>query len=241
MLRLAALAVVALIASPAAAEMVARPRPAAGAPAGPRMHRPPPNDDLDEIMEPFGTRAAPRKPPPPPPRREVVRKALAKQRARHLAAFHAYRKRGVFAHDLDGPGEVYVWLDADGRLDVIPALMVADGMRAIVDARAHELEGKQLVQFGQNEVGAWMLQSGFALDEIDRMQRTHVRPAIVREGDTSWRADEDARLATAYAAVASYLKSHADDGLDAATDALMARSDLAWQLVRGRPRAHDSR
>ena len=68
-------------------------------------------------------------------------------------------------------------------------------------------------------------------EEIDRLQRPHTRPPVVREGDDSWRADEDERLARSYGAVESYLRSHTDDGLETATDELMAAPEQAWQLV----------
>jgi hypothetical protein len=174
-----------------------------------------------------------RTPPPPPPRREIVRKALAKQRARHLAALHAYRVKGVFAHDLDRAGEVYVWKDDDGHLDAVAAVMARDGKRfaATVDELAAALIGVHLTELAYGDVYAWVVTSGFAVDEIDRLQRPHTRPTVVRAGDDAWKTDEDARLAKAYASVEAYLRAHADDGLDAATDALMLEPELAWHLV----------
>jgi hypothetical protein len=187
--------------------------------------------DRDEVD--LGSMAAPRPPPAPPPRRARVLQALAKQRARHLAALRAYRKRGVFAHDLDRAGEVYVWKDDEGHLDAIAAIMAADGkaLAASVDAAAPQLVGVHLADVRYGDVYVWSLTSGFSPDELDRLQRPHTRPTVVVAGDDAWRTDEDARLATAYAAVESYLRAHGDDGLAAATDALMAEPELAWHLV----------
>ncbi len=175
-----------------------------------------------------------RRQPVAPPRRDRVKKALAKLRTKHLAALRAYRKRAVFAHDLDRSGEVYVWKDADGHLDAVAAVMASDGKGAasIVDAIAPQYVGVHLVDSNYGEVYEWILTSGFTTDEIDRLQRPHTRPTVVREGDDGWRTDEDARLAKAYAAVESYLREHTDEGLDAATDTLIAsHPELAWHLV----------
>ena len=171
--------------------------------------------------------------PVTPPRRDRVAKALARARARHLDALRAYRKKGVFAHSLDRAGEVYVWQDADGHLDAVAALMAGDGKeeKIIVGAVAPQMVGVHLSDMRYGDVYAWTLISGFSQDEIDRLQRPHTRPAVVREGDDSWRADEDERLARAYGAVESYLRSHTDDGLDAATTELMNAPELAWKLV----------
>jgi hypothetical protein len=174
-----------------------------------------------------------RRPSPPPPRRDRVAKALARARSRHLDALRAYRKKGVFAHSLDRAGEVYVWKDADGRLDAVAALMASDSKddATIVTAVAPQMVGVHLADMRYGDVYAWTLMSGFSQDEIDRLQRPHVRPAVVREGDDGWRADEDERLARSYGAVESYLRSHTTDGLEAATDELMAAPEVAWRLV----------
>jgi hypothetical protein len=176
--------------------------------------------------------ASPR-PRPSPPRRDRVKTALSKVRARHLDALRAYRKKGVFAHSLDRAGEVYVWKDAEHHLDAIPALMASDGKDAakLVDALAPAMIGAHITELGYGDVHDWTLVSGFSQDEIDRLQRPHTRPAVLREGDDSWRADEDERMARAYHAVESYLRSHTDDGLERATDALMLDPELAWHLV----------
>jgi hypothetical protein len=208
---------------------------AAAASAGaPVMHRPPPPQG-ETMMDVLGPDEMQRRAPaPPPPRRDRVRKALAKQRAKHLAALRAYRRRGVFAHDLDRSGEVYVWKDADGHLDAVAAIMASDGKdaAAIVDAIAPQWVGVHIVDVTYGDVYQWMLVSGFTAEEIDRIQRPHTRPTVVRTGDDNWRTDEDARLSKSYGAVDSYLREHTDDGLDAATDILMAQgSELAWNLV----------
>ena len=185
-------------------------------------------------MDVLGPDEMRRPPPGPPPRRDRVKKALGAQRKKHLAALRAYRKRAVFAHDLDRSGEVYVWKDADGHLDAVAALMAGDGKNeaAIVDAVAPQYVGVHLIDSTYGDVYDWILTSGFTTDEIDRLQRPHTRPTVVVTGDDGWRTDEDARLATSYGAVEAYLREHTDDGLDAATDALIAsRPELAWHLV----------
>ena len=200
----------------------------AGAPA-PR-HRPPPQTEDMDVLGP-DERAQPSS---PPPRRERVRAALAKQRAKHLGALRAYRKHGVFAHSLDQSGEVYVWKDADGHLDAIAAIMASDGKdaAALVSAIAPQWIGVHITDVSYGDVYSWRLTSGFSADEIDRLQRPHTRPTVVVTGDDAWRTDEDARLTKAYGAVDSYLRAHTDDGLEAATDALMTTGgDLAWHLV----------
>ncbi len=202
--------------------------------AGPSLPHMQPQQRVGEVAPDFESRM--RQPPArPAPRRERVKRALVKQRARHLAQFRAYRNRGVFAHDLDRAGEVYVWRDDDGHLDPIAAMMTSDGKQRLVTDYAPSMIGIHLIDLTSGDISDWMLMSGFSIDELDRMQRPHTRPTIVREGDTSWRTDEDARLSTAYAAVESYLRAHAADGLDAATDALMLRSELAWSVVTGKP------
>jgi hypothetical protein len=195
---------------------------ATSAAAGPRAH-------ADRVAE----KPMPYRPQVPPPPRDRVKKALTKARARHLDALRAYRKKGVFAHSLDRAGEVYVWKDAENHLDAVAALMAGDGKdeATLVAASAPQMVGVHIPDVRYGDVYAWTLASGFSQDEIDRLQRPHVRPAVLKEGDDSWRADEDERLARAYGAVESYLRSHTDEGLEAATDELMAFPEVAWRLV----------
>ncbi|HTJ42492.1 MAG TPA: hypothetical protein VL463_10385 [Kofleriaceae bacterium] len=217
------------------ASLIVAPNVYAGAVAHKPMHH-----QVGEVDFELESRAAPRRPtppPPPPPRRELVKKALVKARAKHLAALHKYRDKGVFAHSLDRAGEVYVWRDADGHLDAVAAMMAMEtkDQANLVVALSSQLNGVHLIEYNDGTVMPWMLTSGFSLDELDRIQRPHTRPAVVREGDTAWQVEEDERLAKSYGAVESYLKSHADDGLEAATDALMLRSELAWKAIGRTP------
>src|SRR5262245_52824816 len=98
----------------------------------------------------------------PPPRRERVRKALARQRAKHLAAFKAYRKRRVFAHALDRGGEVYVWRDDDGHLDAVAAIMASDGKDAAAEvvAGSPQMTDVHLADLTYGAIHDWTLISG---------------------------------------------------------------------------------
>jgi hypothetical protein len=165
--------------------------------------------------------------------RDGLKKTLAKARARHLAALRAYLKKGVFAHSLDRAGEVYVWKDAENHLDLVPALMASDGKgnASLADGVAPKMNGIRLTDVRCNGIHDWTLVSGFSQDEIDRLQPPHTRPTVLRDGDDSWRAAEDERMAKAYSAAESYLSSHTDEGLERATDELMSDGGPVFRLV----------
>jgi len=179
-------------------------------------------------------------PTPRPPPRAAVSRALAAHRARNLAVLHDFRGAGVFVHTA-ATDPRYVWRDADGHLDVVAKMVEVGGGRELVAAVARDLPDVRLRDVTGGALLDWMLTSGLTRDELDWIQQAVVGRRRARgeddrtraRRDAAWRTREDARLAALYRAAEDRLARHRADGLDAATDALMAHPQLARRLVDG--------
>lgn len=191
----------------------------AGAPA-PRQDRLPD----DEI----GFAAPPDR--PHLPSRALVMKALAKRRAINLARFHAYARRGVYPHDLIAQTTQNIWRDDDGHLCAAATMIDQDGQHALVKQTAENDNGIRLGTLDSGALYDWILTSGFTQVEVATIQEPMMGPRE-QPRNNDWRIAEDARLRRRYAQVERALRDNADNALEQAADRVLARPDLAWNLV----------
>jgi hypothetical protein len=168
--------------------------------------------------------------------RAQVRAALAARRKRNLDAFHAYRTKGVYPHNYTRTGPLNVWQDRDGHLCAAATIINADGQQELVSEVAQLEPNVRLLDVTDGPLMDWILQSGFTLEEIDRIQLPAPRPEprIVQE-PRDWRIAVDAKLRMEYDATEAWLRRHQKGGLDVATDRLMEHPELAAQLVATAP------
>jgi hypothetical protein len=167
------------------------------------------------------------------PDRDAVRKALAKRRAKNLAAFRAYRKAGIYPHNTWRMGPLNVWIDAEGHLCAAATMISKDGKLELVKTIGETDNNIRLLNVLEGPLLDWMLTSGFTMEEIDRIQAPSVMPAERMMKTPGMLAEEDARLRKLYAEVDGWLVKRAKSGLDTATDRLMANPELAQRLLDG--------
>ena len=209
-------------------------------------HRAPPPHSLADQLEVD-------EPPPPEPAphfaqapriampaldRAKVRAALAAARAKNLAAFHAYATAGVYPSNVYQAGELNVWRDQDGHFCAAATVIRASGQVELVDRVADQNNNIKLADVTTGPLMDWILTSGLTQDELALIQRPFrpvtaepvavpVDPVVV---DTGMRAKETARLRGLYKTIETKLAKQNKTSLDAATDRLMKRPQLAWRL-----------
>lgn len=170
--------------------------------------------------------------------RAQVRAALAKARATNLAAFRAYQKKGVFPNNTFTGGKANVWLDAAGNYCAAATIIKMSGQDALVAQVAEQNNFIRLGDVKQGPLMDWMLTSGFTQDEIALIQEPFMpvmrEPAVAPQPilvDNKLRKAEDRRLRATYKSVDKRLIKQQKQSLDRATDRLMKRPHLAWQLL----------
>jgi hypothetical protein len=163
--------------------------------------------------------------------RATVRAALAHAREQNLAAFRAYQRKGVFPSNTYANRELNVWRDAAGQLCAAATIIAASGQTALVERIAEQNNFIRLADVTQGPVLDWILTSGFTQDELVAIQKPF-RPVMKDPGivDGELRSAETARLIEKYNQVDAMLVKNQDASLDAATDRLMKRPALAWQI-----------
>ena len=172
--------------------------------------------------------------PTQPDTTAVLRAALVKQRALNLKRFEEYREKRVFPHNLYEPGMLNVWKDPDGHLCAIATLVHESGNDELVDATANDRNFVKLADVTTGPLVDWILTSGLTQEEAVMIQQPTEEEVEAEEQDRL-RAirREDRRLAKNYIAVERALKEPriADAGLDVAVARLVARPELAAQLL----------
>jgi len=171
--------------------------------------------------------------------RASVRAALVQARARNLAAFRAYQKRGVFPSNTFQGKKLNVWLDADGHFCAAATIIRTSGQVDLVDKVAQDNNFIRLADVKQGPLMDWMLTSGFTQDEIAAIQEPFmpvyrepsVEPSQPILVDARLRKAENARLIARYKVVDRMLVKNASASLDKATDRLMKHAELAWHIV----------
>jgi hypothetical protein len=195
--------------------------PSAGAPAPHAMRQP----DLDDELAPVSIHA---------PSRALVMRALAKRRAENLTRFHAYRKKGVFPHDLVAQTTQNIWRDTDGHLCAAATIIDADGQHDLVQQIADSQNYVKLGEVTSGPLLDWIMTSGFTQVELSTIQEPFMGPREPpKPRDDSWRIAEDARLRRKYARIEKMLRENTNDALAQAADRLADNPTLAWQVVGG--------
>jgi hypothetical protein len=167
------------------------------------------------------------------PDRAEVKKALAKRRAKNLAAFRAYRKGGVYPHNTYRVGPLNIWRDDAGHLCAAATMIFKDDKVDLVKTTGDTNNNIRLMNVTEGPLLDWIMTSGFTIEEIDRIQLPDSMPEQWSRNTEEDYRREDAKLAVGYAKTDKYLVAHAKAGLDRALDRVMHRPELAWALVDG--------
>jgi hypothetical protein len=171
--------------------------------------------------------------------RAAVRAKLAANRTANLARFRAYQKKGVFPSNTYAPGALNVWRDDAGNLCAAATIIHGSGQAGLVTRVAEQDNFIRLADVTEGPLMDWILTSGFTQAEIDAIQEPFMgvdgewrrEPVIVTQVDPARRKAEDARLRATYRQVDAALVRQHQASLDAATDLVMQRPALAWQLL----------
>jgi hypothetical protein len=201
----------------------------AAAPGAPIPVRP----DSEQIEPPA---ALPRRTPElAPATRAHLRKLLASRRAKNVAAFRAYAKRGVYPHNFINNGELNVWIDGDGHMCAAATMIFKSGAKKLVKKVAKDNNYIRLADVTDGPLLTWILTSGLTHDEVVAIQAPMVGgPRPQPEPPEDWRIVEDRRLRARYSEVLTMLDGATDASLDAAIDELAWRPDLVATLLTAR-------
>lgn len=189
---------------------------------------------------PVATEIAPDQTPAlAPAMRARLKKVLSVRRAKNIAAFRAYAKRGVYPHNFLTEGPLNVWIDQEGHMCAAATMIFKSGARSLVRQVGRDSNFIRLGDVTSGPVLDWILTSGLTQVEVATIQEPFMG---VRQAEPAPLADpalvlaqarkvEDQRLAARYTEVLGILASGQRDSLDAAIDRLASRPDLIAQLV----------
>jgi hypothetical protein len=168
--------------------------------------------------------------------RAKLRAALASRRAASVDHFLAYRDARVYPVNTYQPGMQHVWLDEQGNLCAAATLISHDWGRDAAMAVSFDDNFIRLADVEDGPLLDWILTSGLTHHEIVAIQEPGFagrEMPIEPQPDDPGRIAEIDRLFTVYNSVERQLRSMSDASLDDATDALMARPDLAKRFLDG--------
>jgi hypothetical protein len=165
--------------------------------------------------------------------RESVKSALAARRQVSYQRFLAYREAQVYPINSYTNGAQHVWLDELGNLCAAATIIAGDWGR---DATARVAAENNFIALADVQAGPlrdWVLTSGLTLQEIVAIQVPPMgaMPEEIMQPDPQ--AMEIARLYNMYVDIERQLTGLWEENLEAATDALMARPELARDLLDG--------
>lgn len=160
--------------------------------------------------------------------RSALRAKLAERRRLVIDRFLAYREARTYpVNNLPGGGFRHVWLDDQGHLCAAATLISDDwGREAAIRAMQGNREIK-LADIKQGPLADWILTSGLTHHEIVAIQVPGFEQPITVEPVNP----ETERLYGIYVDVERQLRGLDEESLDTAVDALMARPDLARELL----------
>jgi hypothetical protein len=162
--------------------------------------------------------------------RAKLRAALAARRAENVQRFLAYRDARVYPVNTYDPGQQHVWLDSFGNLCAAATIISGDWGRDVTARVALEDNFIALAGVTDGPLLDWILTSGLTHHEIVAIQE----PGWFDDRqDAREREAEIERLYAIYVSVERQLATMQDASLDDATDALVARPDLARALLGG--------
>jgi hypothetical protein len=167
--------------------------------------------------------------------RVKLRAKLAERRAVTFERFLAYRNARVYPiNHVPGSGAQHIWLDDNGNLCAAATLLSKDWGRDAAIAVGAKNRGIRLADTKTGALADWMLATGMTRAELVAIQA----PSIGVD-DGSWRnpgepviaMTPNERLFQMYLDLERQLRDLWDENLDLATDALLARPELARQLL----------
>jgi hypothetical protein len=168
--------------------------------------------------------------------RARLKKVLASHRAKNVAAFRAYARRGVYPHNYINNGALNVWIDNDGHMCAAATMIFKSGAKRLVRQTAKDNNYIHLADVTDGALMDWILTSGLTHAEVIAIQAPMVGMPNDRGDDyvpglQDWRIAEDARLRAGYDETLKQLAANKDGSLDAAVDALAWRPDLVAKLI----------
>jgi hypothetical protein len=168
--------------------------------------------------------------------RARLKKVLAAHRAKNVAAFRAYARRGVYPHNYINNGALNVWIDNDGHMCAAATMIFKSGAKRLVRQTAKDNNYIRLADVTDGALMDWILTSGLTHEEVVAIQAPMVgmpndRGQEFVPGLEDWRIAEDARLRAGYTETLKQLAANKDGSLDAAVDALAWRPDLVAKLI----------
>lgn len=161
--------------------------------------------------------------------RAALRDALAQRRQISLDRFLAYREGRVYPINTFADGLQHVWLDELGTLCAAATIIAGDWGYDVTASVSYEDNFVRLADVKDGPLADWMLTSGLTHAELVAIQEP-----MMREPRPQASPEEITRLYTVYTSVERQIRSLWDENLDAATDALLARPDLARQVLDGK-------
>jgi len=167
-----------------------------------------------------------------PAARARLRKVLRAHRAKNVAAFRAYAKRGVYPHNFRTPDRLNVWIDEEGHMCAAATMIFRSGAKRLVRDVARTDNFIKLGDVTKGPVMDWILTSGLTQLEVATIQEPFMGEPDEPRTQLGWRNAEDARLRARYAEVLTMLAADPDASIEAAIDTLATRPDLVAKLVR---------
>ena len=158
--------------------------------------------------------------------RAAVRRVLAERRAVTVQRFLAYRDAQVYPFN-PGPGTAHLWIDGQGNLCAAATIISGDWGRDATVAAVDGKLGLRLADVQGGRLRDWMLTSGLTHHELVAIQVPGWGEGPTPVVEDPRRAAEIARLYQIYLDVERQLTTLADESLEQAVDALMARPALA--------------
>jgi hypothetical protein len=168
-----------------------------------------------------------------PAARAKLGKILRAHRAKNVAAFTAYAKRGVYPHNYLTQDSLNVWIDQDGHMCAAATMIFKSGAKKLVRKVGAEQNNIKLGEVTEGPLMDWILVSGLTQTEVATIQEPFMGD---REGPSpdpnAWKLAEDERLRNRYEEVLQILAADPDASIEAALDRLAFRPDLIAKLLR---------
>jgi len=168
--------------------------------------------------------------------RAKLRDALEQRRKTSVVRFLAYREARVYPQNTYVDGPRHVWLDAQGHLCAAATIISGDWGRAATENVAAENNFIALADVHDGPLYDWILTSGLTHSEIVAIQVEPIGdepPEQPAPSPVVPAPDDTQRLYTIYVDVERQLTQMWNEDLDAATDALMKRPELARRVLDG--------
>jgi len=113
---------------------------------------------------------APRRQPTEAAVDAAIREKLALHREVQMQRLHAYAVAGQFPKNLTAPSNLHMFRDAEGHYCAVANLVHQDGRDDLVEATVRDRNGLAIHDVHDGPLMAWILDSGFTQEELERIQ-----------------------------------------------------------------------